>query len=70
MDVVWIKLSTQHGNVVAHMFGSGGIVNMRQNETNTSLLNATMVIDTVQESVDEIITLIGSARNGVKVSAE
>lgn len=70
MDVVWIKLTTQHGNVVAHMFGSGGVVNMRQNENDTALLNASIVIDIVQESVDEILDLIGSVRNGVKVSAE
>ena len=70
MDVVWIKLTTVNSGVVSCMFGTGGIVSMEEGTSGTGLFSATMFKCEVQESIDEIMTLIGSARNGVKVGAE
>lgn len=67
MDTVWIKLNGESG-VTCEMFGPGGIVRMiPANEGRTSLFNASVYVTTVDESIDEIHSLIGSARNGVKV---
>jgi hypothetical protein len=67
MDVVWIKLNTIHGTIGIYMFGTGGVTAVTSGET-TSLWGAVHIAE-VQESVDEIMELIGSARNGVKVGA-
>lgn len=67
MDVVWIKLTGETGTVESNMFGTGGVVKMVQGDEYTYLYSSSVIVGVVQESVDEILGLIGSVRNGVKV---
>ena len=70
MDVVWIKLNSVNGHIEAHMFGTGGVVKMSQHSHGTTLSSSSEAVGSVQETTDEIMALIGAARNGVKVAAE
>jgi hypothetical protein len=72
MDVVWIKLNNNDGPR-CDMFGTGGIISMVPKDDGTAstlLYNANVYVTTVDESIDEIMQLIGSARNGVKIGTQ